>query len=80
MRQEIIIIIIIIIMQRLTRRVSVIRTTNRERGDWDGSRISWTVCKQSAPRSRLNNNTNTSSRNFYRLDDLHDAKPTASKH
>ena len=41
------------------------------------SGISWTICKQSAPRCR---HTNTSSFNFYRPDALPDAQPTVSKH
>jgi len=37
---------------------------------WDGSGISWTICKQSARRSRQI----TTSLNFYRLDALPDAR------
>ena len=37
-------------------------------GFWDGSGISWTICKQSAPRSRQITTPNTSSLNFYRPD------------
>ena len=43
------------------------------------SGISWTICKQSAPRSR-HNRTNTPSLNFYGPDALPDAQPTVSKH
>jgi len=51
-------------------------------GFWDGSGISWTICKQSAPRSRQKtyNHANTSSVNFYRPDAHPDAQPTVSKH
>ena len=34
--------------------------------------ISWTICKQSAPRSRQDNHSNTPSLNFYRPDALPD--------
>ena len=44
-------------------------------GFWEGSGISWTVCKQSAPHSRQT----TSSLNFYRSDALPDAQLTVSK-
>ena len=48
---------------------------------WDGSGVSWTACKQSAPRSlHTDNHTNTSSFNFYRTDAIPDAQPTVSKH
>jgi len=58
---------------------------NEAREDWvlGGNGISWTICKQSAPHSRVQtdpNHTNTSSLNFYRPDDLPAAQPTASKH
>ena len=43
-------------------------------GFWNNSGISWTIFKQSAPRSRQN----TSSLNFYRPDALPDAQPTVS--
>jgi len=46
---------------------------------WDGSGISWTICKQSAPRSP-HNHTNKSSLNFYRPDALPVAQPIVSKH
>jgi len=36
------------------------------------SGISWTICKQSAPRSRQDNHSNTPSLNFYRPDALPD--------
>jgi len=44
-----------------------------------GSGISWTVCKQSAPRSRQID-TDTSALKFYRPRSLPDAQPTVSKH
>ena len=44
-----------------------------------GSGISWTICKQSASRSRQMT-TPTTSLYFYRLDALLGVKPTASKH
>ena len=48
---------------------------------WDDSGISLTMCKQSAPRSRLiTNHTNTSSVNLYRPAAFPDAQPTVSKH
>jgi len=46
----------------------------------DSSGISWTMCKQSAPHSKKNNHANASPVNIYRIDSLHDAKPTVSKH
>jgi len=48
----------------------------RDYGVWGWQCISWTICKQSAPRS------STSSLNFYRLDALPNAQPTptVSKH
>ena len=46
-------------------------------GFWDGSAISWTICKQSAPHSRQ---ITIPSHNFYRPDALPDARPTVSKH
>jgi len=49
-------------------------------GSWDGSGISWTICKQSAPLLQRDNHINTSSLNFYRPGALPDAQPTASKH
>jgi len=50
---------------------------NEARDDevWESSGISWTICKQSAPRWR-DNHTNTSSLNFYGPDALPDAQPT----
>ena len=47
-------------------------------GFWDGSGISWTICKQSAPCSRQIITTPHHSV-FYRLDALPDPQPTASK-
>jgi len=59
-------------------------------GFWDGSGISWTICKQSAPRSRqittptphhlMRQIIKQTSLNFYRPDVLPDAQPTVSKH
>jgi len=46
-------------------------------GFWDGSGISWTTGKQSAPRQDRYH-TNTSSLNFYRPDALPDAQATKS--
>ena len=46
----------------------------------DGSGISWTICKQSAPRCKQITTTSTSLLNFYRPADLPDAEPTVSKH
>ena len=46
---------------------------------WNGSGISWTICRQSAPRSR-HNHTNTSSLNFYSPDALLDSHPTVLEH
>jgi len=50
----------------------------RDDGVLGCSGVSWTICKQSAPRSR-HNHTNTSSLIFYRLDALPDAEPTSVK-
>jgi len=49
---------------------------------WDGSGISWTICKSFAPCSslRTDNHASTSSLSFYRPDALPAAQPTASKH
>jgi len=54
----------------------------RHDGVWGCSGISWTICIQSAPHSRqiYNHTNNTSSLNFYRLNALPDAQPTALKH
>ena len=41
----------------------------------DGSGSSWTICKQSAPRSRQKILTNTSSLSFYRPHVVPDTKP-----
>ena len=44
-----------------------------------GSGISWTICKQSAPRTRqTDNHSNTSSLNFYKPYALPDAQPCHS--
>ena len=45
-------------------------------GFMDGSGISWTICKQSAPRSRQITTTTPHHPIFYRLDALSDAQPT----
>ena len=45
-----------------------------------GSGISWTMSKQSAPRSTITNQTNTSSLSLYRPDALPGAHLTVSKH
>ena len=42
----------------------------RDNGVLGCSGISWTICKQSAPRCRQDNHINTSSLNFYRPDAL----------
>jgi len=44
------------------------------------SDISWTICKQSASRSRQMTTPTPHDSIFYRPDDLPDAQPTASKH
>jgi len=49
-------------------------------GFWDGCGISWTICKQSAPRSRQITTPTPHHSVFYRPDALPDAQPTASKH
>ena len=45
---------------------------------WPG--ISWTICKQSAPRSRQITTPTPHHSIFYRPDALPDAQPTVSKH
>ena len=54
----------------------------RDDGVWGCSAISWTVCKQSAPRSRQIRLTTPAHHNsiFYRPDALPDAHPTVWKH
>ena len=52
----------------------------RDDGVLGCSGISWTICKQSAPRSQTDNHTNTSSLSFYRPGGLPDTHPTVSKH
>ena len=47
-------------------------------GFWDGSGISWTIYKQSAPRSRQITTPIPHHSIFYRPDALPDAQPTAS--
>jgi len=49
-------------------------------GFWDGSGISWTICKQSAPCSRQITTPTPHHSVFYRPDALPDAQPTVSKH
>ena len=55
---------------------------DHRRGAHSYSGISWTICKQSEPRSRVqtDNHTNTSSLNFYRPDALPDAQRRVSEH
>ena len=45
-------------------------------GLWDGSGISWTIHKQSAPHCRQTTTPNTSLLNFYRSNALPDAQPS----
>jgi len=47
---------------------------------WDGSDISWTICKQSAPQSRQMTTPTPHHSIFYRPDALPDSLPTVSKH
>ena len=47
---------------------------------WDGSGISWTICKQSAPRSRHITTSTPHRSTFYRPDALPDAQPTVSNY
>jgi len=49
-------------------------------GFWDGSGISWTICKQSAPRCRQLTTSTPHLSMFYRLLALPDAQPTVSEH
>ena len=49
-------------------------------GFWDGSGISWTVCKQSAPHSRQITTPTLHHSIFYRPDALPDIQPTVSEH
>ena len=49
-------------------------------GFWDGSGISWTICKQSAPCSRQITTPIPQHSIFYRPDSFPDAQPTVSKH
>ena len=49
-------------------------------GFWDGSGISWTICKQSAPRFRQITTPTHHYSVFYRPDTLPDTQPAASKH
>ena len=48
-------------------------------GFWDGSGISWTTCKQSAPRSRHITTSIPLSLNFLQVGCSSDAQPTALK-
>jgi len=48
-------------------------------GFGDGSGTSWTICKQSAPRSRETTTPTPHHSIFYRPDALPDAQPTVSK-
>jgi len=52
----------------------------RDDGGSGCSGIRWAICKQSAPRSRQDNHTNTPTLNFYKPDTLPGAQPTVSKH
>jgi len=52
----------------------------RDDGVLGCSGISWTICKQSAPRSRQIITTTPHHSIFYRPDALPDAQPTVSKH
>ena len=52
----------------------------RDDGVFGCSGISWTICKQCAPRSREITTTTSHHSIFYRLDALPDAQPTVSKH
>jgi len=53
----------------------------RDDGVLGGIGISWTICKQSAPRSReITTPISSSHYFFYRPDALPDAKPTVTKH
>jgi len=49
-------------------------------GFWDGSGISWTICKQPAPRSRQITTRTPHHSFFYRPDALPDAQLTLSEH
>jgi len=49
-------------------------------GLWDGSGISWTIWKQSAPHSRQITAPMPHQLDFYRPDALPDSKPTVLKH
>ena len=49
-------------------------------GFWDDSGISWTICKQSAPRSRQITTPTPHHSIFYRPDALPDTQPTVSRH
>ena len=49
-------------------------------GCLDGSGISWTICKQSSPRSVQKTTSTPHHSIFYRPDALPDAQPTVSKH
>ena len=52
----------------------------RDDGVWDGSGISWTICKQPAPHSRQTTTPAPHQSVFNRPDALPAAQPTASKH
>jgi len=49
-------------------------------GFWDGSGISWTIGKQSAPRFRQATTSTPHHSFLYRLDALPETQPTVSKH
>jgi len=52
----------------------------RDDGVWDGSDISWTICKQPAPRCRQIATPTSHHSIIYMPDALPDAQPTVSKH
>jgi len=47
-------------------------------GFGDGIGVSWTICKQSAPRLKTDNHTNTSSLAFHRPDETDNHTNTSS--
>ena len=61
-------------------KTSLDKNEVRDDGFWDGSGISWTICKQSAPRSRQITTPTPYHSDFYRPDALPGAQPTESKH
>ena len=69
-------------LQRLQHSQNSNNSYQEARGDgvWDGSGISWTICKQSAPRSRQITMPAPHHSVFYRPDALPANQPTVSKH